>query len=212
MSDLKQNYNSKGEYIGKYKVKNDREPPRYTFSNGKAYKMNKSMSKTYLNKNVQNLVRNDFRNCERIMKGEHEDAEVIDHLYLSSNDILSNGYTKIGDEVFDFNYIDKISNLDSKGVDFETDVSEILKNYHLIKNRTNSIEDKNLKLIACSLDRCYVGRVIRKSYGCLLADVLLYLSTVCIFSLLLVKFFLAVMYTLYNKKLRKIIIRNETGT
>ncbi|KAG0442757.1 Chitin synthase 1 [Dictyocoela muelleri] len=46
----------------------------------------------------------------------------------------------------------------------------------------------------CFMESCYVGRLETKTYGCLLADFLLYISTVAIFSLIITRFILATVY------------------
>lgn len=56
----------------------------------------------------------------------------------------------------------------------------------------------------CFKDTFYAGDLFVKSYGCLLADLLLYLTTVTIFGLIIIRFLLAVLYSWHIKvKTRK---------
>lgn len=71
---------------------------------------------------------------------------------------------------------------------------------------TRGIEKECLE---CFKKTFYAGKIFCKSNGCVFADILLWMSTVIIFSLILVKFFLAMFYAWYSKK-RPISVRNTT--
>ncbi|EPR79483.1 Chitin synthase [Spraguea lophii 42_110] len=164
------------------------------------------LKKNYVIANGGIFYTDEYENSSIIYLGSKKCRKFSDMDILSTRDMVRVGdiyfYTA---DVLNRNFIIRDNKIFNPAVFLEYGGDDVfLEKMEKIKNGGNiDILDKNEKL--CFEDGCYMGRLNSKSYGCLIADFLLYISTVIIFSLILVKFFLAIFYSFYrrNKKIYK---------
>ncbi|EJW04385.1 hypothetical protein EDEG_01376 [Edhazardia aedis USNM 41457] len=96
-------------------------------------------------------------------------------------DVSSLKYIVINDKVYD------------PSQNTEVFYSDFINNYRG-KDATNAVNDWVPSELACFKDTFLAGDLLTKSYGCLVADFVLYISTVAIFGLIIVRFILAMFY------------------
>lgn len=120
-------------------------------------------------------------------KLKQTDVYQIAPIHYTWEDIKNKGFLVIDDKVYDPSH----------------NTEEELKSF-ISKGRGSDASDLSSKLdkeaLECFKDIFYCGKVATKTYGCLVADIFLYISTVAIFSLILVRFFLAVFYSWYIRR------------
>lgn len=133
---------------------------------------------------VPNLTLKDDKNLVRIKE-----------INFSWADIAKNRFIVIGAKVYDPTYCT------------EETFSEFIDKYGG-KDGTAEFEKFSADEKSCFCSTFYAGDVDTKSYGCLLADFFLYLSTVAIFGLILTRFVLATVYSWYTAKRTRTLERN----
>ncbi|KRH94744.1 Chitin synthase/hyaluronan synthase (glycosyltransferases) [Pseudoloma neurophilia] len=138
---------------------------------------------------VRNLKTKTPTSCKRFFGKQITDEGLdpsnmikISDIYFNFSDIKKLNLIAIEDKVYDptivtHNYFD-----------------DFIKQYTGKKADGNNLDPDALK---CFKDACYFGKIADHTYGCIVADVLLYLSTVIIFSIIALKFLLAFLYSWY---------------
>lgn len=151
--------------------------------------------------NQSHLLEKKSPYCTRAFGGQLLDGDMderdfrrIYDLYFSYADVEKLGYIIIGKKVYDPTYCT------------ESYFSDFIQKYRGAAADTSELDPDCLK---CFQDTFYAGKLTFKSNGCVLADVLLWLSTVIIFSLILVRFFLALFYAWYSRS-RPCNVRGNT--
>lgn len=116
-----------------------------------------------------------------------DDLIKIADIYFNFNDIKRLKLILINDQVYD-----------------PSIVNHSFYDEFIAKYAGKMADDNNLDSLAlqCFKDSCYFGKLGGKTYGCLVADILLYLSTVIIFSLIIIKFVLSIVYSWLIRKKR----------
>lgn len=136
---------------------------------------------------VRNLITKRSSRCKKLF-GEQivdrgsdpKDLIRISDIYFNYSDIKKLNLIIIGDKVYDPTIVTN---------DFYDD---FIKTYKGKRADRSALSPDALK---CFEDSCYFGKISSKTFGCLVADVLLYISTVIIFSIIILKFFLAALYS-----------------
>lgn len=123
-----------------------------------------------------------------------EDFLRINDMYYSYDDIAKLKYIIIDKKVYDPTYCT------------EPYFDKMINKY---KGSIANIKGMDKTCLECFRATFYAGKVACKSNGCVFSDIMLWCSTVIIFSLIFVKFFLAIFYAWYSKK-RVVSIRNNT--
>lgn len=202
--DIKNQYEN-GELKENIKKRNERanipNPIKYTFFNGSVYK---SPNNKYHNEIIPDLINIKHPNCKKGIKGKIQNGIKISELHLNGNDIINMNTIRIKDRIYNLDFI-KIFKEEMVTKEF------LIENINYISLKGNEIIITNNKLnkeeencIKCTLERIFIGKITSKSYGCLFTNIILYLGTVIIFSLLIIKFLLASIYNFYIKiKLNK---------
>lgn len=151
--------------------------------------------------NMSHMFKKNSQACERAFKRQltngkldANDYDRISDMYYSHADIASLGLIVIKRKVYDPSYCK------------EPTYSSMIER---AKGGSASTSDLSTDCVNCFKDTFYCGRVATKSNGCIFGDILLWCTTVIIFSLILVKFFLAIIYAWYSKK-RTTAIRGNT--
>lgn len=139
--------------------------------------------------------------CEKefgrqLADGHIEEKELtrINDLYFDFTDVQKLGLIIIGRKVYDPSYCD------------EPYFDDFIKEYRGGVADTSKLDKGCLK---CFLESFLVGKVSYKSSGCVFADILLWLSTVIIFALIIVRFLLAMFYAWYSR-MRPVAVRGNT--
>ncbi|KCZ75424.1 hypothetical protein H311_03600, partial [Anncaliia algerae PRA109] len=135
-------------------------------------------------------------------KLKNSDIIPIAPIHYTWKDIKDNGYIVIDNKVYD-----PSENIEGDLKEFisqakGTDASDLAKEMLEKKMDKNALE--------CFKESFYCGEIASKTPGCLVADILLYISTVAIFSLILIRFFLAIFYSWYIR--RRISVLNTPQT
>lgn len=125
---------------------------------------------------------------------EEEDVMRIYDLYFTFEDVRRNGLIIIDENVYDPKHCK------------EKYFSKFIAKY---KGGVADGSELKPSCLACFKDSFLAGQVFAKSPGCVFADILFWLSTVVIFSLILIRFFLAMFYAWYAKT-RPVAIRGTT--
>lgn len=116
---------------------------------------------------------------------DQKDLIKISDIYFNFSDIKKLNLIVIGDKVYD-----------------PTIVSHEYYDDFISKFKGKKADEASLdpEALKCFKEACYFGKIASRTYGCLIADVLLYLSTVIIFSLIILKFMLAALYSWFVTK------------
>lgn len=114
-----------------------------------------------------------------------EDLIKISDIYFNFSDIKKLNLIIIEDKVYDPTIIN------------HEYYDDFIKRF---KGKKADDSDLDQEALQCFKDCCYFGKIATKTYGCLVADVLLYFSTVIIFSLIILKFVLAFLYSWFIAK------------
>lgn len=151
--------------------------------------------------NKSHLFKKDSLACKRafgkqLTKGKLDVNNFlrINDMYYSYDDISRLKFLIIDRKVYDPTYCT------------ESCFQEMIDKY---RGSTANVKGMDKECLECFKDTFYTGKVACKSNGCVFADIMLWCSTVIIFSLILIKFFLAIFYAWYSKK-RPVSIRNNT--
>lgn len=132
----------------------------------------------------------------QISGGDMEEKDFIRvyDLYFDWDDIKKNNLIVIDDKVYDPSYCN------------EEYFSSFISKYR--GGRAN-IKDLDKQCLQCFKDSFFAGKTARKTPGCIFADILLWISTVIIFSLIFIRFFLAMFYAWYMRT-KPVSIRGTT--
>lgn len=123
---------------------------------------------------------------------DEKNLSQVGKCYFTWGDVINNNLMVINGKVFDPNQCTESF--------YEEFIESAAKRDGSFLFNKMSNDEKD-----CFESTFYAGDLYVKSYGCLLADFLLYLSTVAIFGLIIVRFFLATFYSWYMKsKTRKL--------
>lgn len=123
-----------------------------------------------------------------------EDFLRVNDMHYTFKDIASLGYIVIGNKVYDPTHCK------------ESYFRDMIEKYSGATACTKGLDHDSLM---CFKDTFYCGKVASKSNGCIFADIMLWSSTVIIFSLIFIKFFLAIFYAWYSRR-RPVSIRGST--
>lgn len=152
--------------------------------------------------NQTHLTKKNVPECRKafgkqLVKGgsvDVSDMRRINDMYYSYTDIENLGMLVIDGKVYDPTYCTHPY--------FKSLISKY-KGGIAVTNKLNKV------CLECFKKTFYSGRVSCKTNGCVFADIMLWISTVTIFGVILIKFFLAMIYAWYSK-LRPTTIRNTT--
>lgn len=109
-----------------------------------------------------------------------EGLKKISDIHFNYSDIKKLNLIAIGDKVYDPTIVE------------HEYFDDFIKKY---KGKRADSVDLDPDALKCFKDACYFGKIANKTYGCLIADILLYLSTVIIFSIIILKFVLAALFS-----------------
>lgn len=169
----------------------------YILANGGIYEADE-----YYGNEIQNhLFERNVDACKRafggqLISGDYKEKDFLRFydLYFDWADVAKKKFIVIDDKVYDPTYCS------------EPYFDEWIKKYAGGRANTKDIDKTCLDCFKYSF---LAGKVSKKTAGCILADVMLWLSSVVIFSLIFVRFFLAMFYAWYMKS-REISIRGTT--
>lgn len=131
---------------------------------------------------------------------------------LTNGNQLEKNYKRVYDLYFDWLDIEKnkLIVIDDKVYDpshcGESYFDNFIKKY---SGGRGNIDKMDKDCVQCFKDTFYAGKVSTKTAGCVFGDIVLWISTVVIFSLILVRFFLAMFYSWYARTL-PVSIRGTT--
>ncbi|KAI5170317.1 chitin synthase [Pancytospora epiphaga] len=127
-------------------------------------------------------------------KLSESDFSYISDLHYTYEDVSNMGLIVIGRRVYDPTHCNEsyFKNMIEKSI-----------------GGTANTKDIDTACLQCFKDTFYCGKIASKTNGCVFGDILLWVSTVIIFSLIIVKFFLAMFYAWYSKA-RPVSVRGNT--
>lgn len=128
---------------------------------------------------------------------EERDLISMGKCHFTWNDIMKNNYIVINGKVYD--------PTNNKEPFYEEFIESVSKRDGSLLFEKMTPDQKE-----CFNASFYAGELCVKSYGCLLADFLLYLSTVAIFGLIITRFCLATIYSWYIKSRSKKLERVQS--
>ncbi|KAM0688257.1 hypothetical protein COBT_000487 [Conglomerata obtusa] len=118
-------------------------------------------------------------------------------IYYSWSDISNNSFITVDDKVYDPSPCS------------EEYFSDFISKYQG-KDGTRAMKEMGKDEVECFKQSFLAGDIETKSYGCLVADFMLYLSTVAIFGLIIVRFILAILYSWIMGSRTKRLMRSIT--
>lgn len=132
----------------------------------------------------------------QISGGDYEEKEFkrVYDLYFDWSDVKKLNLIVIDDKVYDPSYCD------------EPYFRDFISKYR--GGRAN-VKDMDKQCLQCFKDSFLAGKTSKKTPGCIFADITLWLSTVVIFSLIFIRFFLAMFYA-WHMKFKPVSIRGTT--
>jgi len=133
---------------------------------------------------------------EQLMDGDQtkKGYTPITIMHYSYEDVKKLGYIVIDQKVYDPSYCS------------EDYFSSFIQKY---AGGIGNVSGLDKTCLQCFKETFYCGKIATKSNGCMFGDVLLWCSTVIIFSLIFIKFFLAMFYAWYSRT-RPVSIRGNT--
>jgi len=161
----------------------------YILANGGIYEADEY----YGNELQSHLFERNSAACKKAFGGQLMDGEFTEKefirvydLYFDWTDIESKKMIVIDNKVYDPTYCS------------EPYFEDFVNKYAGGKANVDSLDKECLQ---CFKETFYAGKVATKTAGCIFGDIVLWISTVVIFSLILVRFFLAMFYAWYAKTL-----------
>jgi chitin synthase len=183
----------------------------YVIANGSIYLVNSSHPKQdelieLKDKNLTSLFVKKHASCAKAFGGQvisryvegtnltlknDDGLSRIGPIHYDWSDIPTNNYIVIENKVYDPTYCSE----DYFKEFIETNVGT---------DATKRIGEFSAEELQCFKDSFYAGEIATKSFGCLFADFMLYISTVAIFGLIITRFVLATFYSwLMEKRVRR---------
>lgn len=125
---------------------------------------------------------------EQLVDGDLEERDFIRvyDLHFDWADVEKKKLIVIGDKVYDPTYCT------------EPYFSEFIDKY---AGGKGNVQDLDKECLQCFKDTFYAGKISTKTAGCIFGDIVLWMSTVIIFALIIVRFILAMFYAWYTKTL-----------
>ncbi|KAF7703930.1 Chitin synthase 1 [Cucumispora dikerogammari] len=191
-----------GELKESVKARNKRanvpDPVKYTFFNGGVFKCPSSKFHNEITPDLTNLR---LPSCKKSIKGKVSNAIRIGDLHLNGNDVSKLNIVRIRDRIYNLGFLKYFNDDETVSETFlKENINRIdLVGDTLVIKDESDLSKNEMSCLKCSLERIFIGRITSKSYGCLLTSIVLYLGTVIIFSLLIIKFLLASLYNFYIK-------------
>lgn len=144
--------------------------------------------------NTHLLIKNSEA-CERfcgnagVNSGSIDEGDLfrLSEVYWDWNDIARNGFIVINGYVYDPTY------------NTEPDLDEFINKFRGTEATASNLKKFDPDCVQCFKDAFLAGKVAFKTNGCIFGDFILYASAIMIFSLIFVKFFLALIYAWYAR-------------
>lgn len=183
-------------------IKEDTFKDPVLIANGMIYK-NKKGSKGDFSNNTGKF-RKESKACKSKFGGQlvlgkllETDFDPICEITWDWGSVIKSGLIVIDDSVYD----PRIK--DSSAMD------DFIKKYKGKTVPKSELEKYDDDCIECFKDSFFAGKLASKSSGCIFGDIVLYTTSVIIFSLIFARFFLALFYAHYSRK-RPVSIRGTT--
>ncbi|TBU06444.1 chitin synthase [Hamiltosporidium magnivora] len=141
----------------------------------------------FIKQNISKSCRNNVINLKNAILKKDNFSE-IGPIHYTYKDVNSLGYIIIDDKVYDPGYC------------IDSTFNEFIEKYKGKSIMSDGIQGIDSEDLVCFKDTFYAGKVSSKTVGCIVSDIMLYISTVAIFGLIITRFVLATVYSWHIKR------------